>query len=282
MAQNTGPILLSGSVDGFDACSTNPCFNVFMGGTEPATPAQPDSTYRAFFENAVIGMFRSTPGGRFLAVNNALAHMLGYESAADLVARVTDIGKQLYVDPEERVSGVSAATETREHRGTEIALRRADGTVIRVLEQARTVFDENDVPLYFEGTLEQISERKNRENRVDVESDPTASGDPKRTRLRAARMESALHRIAGELALIGMDQTLGIERLDPSELEGFKSLTRREVEVLRAIVSGDRVRMIAKSLGLAPNTVRNHLKSIFIKLKIRSQTELIEKLKKRD
>ena len=78
-----------------------------------------------------------------------------------------------------------------------------------------------------------------------------------------------------------MDGSFQVERLAPSELEGFKSLTRRETEVLRAIVTGDRVQTIAKTLNLAANTVRNHLKSIFIKLGVRSQVELVEKLKKR-
>ena len=111
---------------------------------------------------------------------------------------------------------------------------------------------------------------------------PTNSAEEAKISLRAAKLETTLHRIAKELALIGMDRTFEVTRLDPSELEGFKSLTRREIEILRAIVTGDRVRTIAKTLTLAPNTVRNHLKSIFIKLKIRSQTDLIEKLRKRD
>ena len=78
-----------------------------------------------------------------------------------------------------------------------------------------------------------------------------------------------------------MDRSFQVDRLNPTELEGFKSLTRREAEVLRAIVTGDRVRTIANSFNLAPSTVRNHLKSIFIKLGVRSQAELVEKLKKR-
>jgi len=143
--------------------------------------------------------------------------------------------------------------------------------------------DQDGNPLYFEGTLEDVTDRKTRQSKPagDLESN-TRSGDPGKISLRAARMETTLHRIAKELALIGMDRTFEVARLDPSELEGFKSLTRREIEILRAIVTVARVRTIAKTLTLAPNTVRNHLTSIFIKLKIRSQTELIEKLRKRD
>ena len=159
----------------------------------------------------------------------------------------------------------------------ECALRRQDGTTVLVSVRARAVFDDQHKLRYAEGIIEDITERKPvASSRNGARTDEE---DPMRTRV--ARMESALHRIASELALIGMDRSFQVDRLNPTELEGFKSLTRREAEVLRAIVTGDRVRTIANSFNLAPNTVRNHLKSIFIKLGVRSQAELVEKLKKR-
>ena len=253
-----------------------------MVETEASKPLELDPDYREFFENAVVGMFRSSPDGRFLAANKSLSNMLGYRNPDELMASITDIGEQLFVDPDERAAAVSSTPSTKQYLGREVALRRADGNVVWVSEHARVVVDQDGNTLYFEGTLEDVTERKTRQGTQDgaPEADPVA-GDPKQTRLRAARMETTLHRIAKELALIGMDRTFEVERLDPSELAGFKALTRREIEILRAIVTGDRVRTIAKELELAPNTVRNHLKSIFIKLKIRSQAELIEKLKKR-
>ena len=267
---------------GSDVCGRNPCSNGFTVRTESAPPGS-DPNYREFFDNAVVGMFRTTLDGRFMAANKTLANMLGYESPDELVANVTDIGAQLFVDPGERAEAVSVAAETKQYLGKEIALRRADGTKIWVSEHGRVVMDQDGNPLYFEGTLEDVTDRKTRQSKPagDLESN-TRSGDPGKISLRAARMETTLHRIAKELALIGMDRTFEVARLDPSELEGFKSLTRREIEILRAIVTVARVRTIAKTLTLAPNTVRNHLTSIFIKLKIRSQTELIEKLRKRD
>ena len=159
----------------------------------------------------------------------------------------------------------------------ECALRRQDGTTVLVSVRARAVFDDQHKLRYAEGIIEDITERKPvASSRNGARTDEE---DPMRTRV--ARMESALHRIASELALIGMDRSVQVDRLNPTELEGFKSLTRREAEVLRAIVTGDRVRTIANSFNLAPNTVRNPLKSIFIKLGVRSQAELVEKLKKR-
>jgi len=56
-------------------------------------------------------------------------------------------------------------------------------------------------------------------------------------------------------------------------------LTQREEEILRRLCSGDRVSMIARSLFISPHTVRNHLKAIFRKIGVGSQTELMEELK---
>ncbi len=236
-----------------------------------------EDIYRDFFENAVVGFYRSTPDGRLLAVNQALAEMLGYRDPDDLMSRVQDIGAELYVNPQERLDRIAAVERDGPLPVFESALRRQDGTTILVSIRGRAIFDGQDKLRYTEGIIEDITERK----------PPVSSGNGARAdetdqmRTRVARMESALHRIASELALIGMDRSFQVDRLNPSELEGFKSLTRRETEVLRAIVTGDRVRTIANTLKLAPNTVRNHLKSIFIKLGVRSQADLVEKLKKR-
>ena len=54
------------------------------------------------FENAVEGMFQTTPEGGYLSVNPALARMYGYESPAELAASIRDIGRKVYVDPRRR------------------------------------------------------------------------------------------------------------------------------------------------------------------------------------
>ena len=62
-----------------------------------------DASYRAFFEHAIEGIFRTTPEGRYIDVNPALARIYGYGSAAALMAGLTDIADQLYVDPRRRL-----------------------------------------------------------------------------------------------------------------------------------------------------------------------------------
>ena len=60
----------------------------------------------------------------------------------------------------------------------------------------------------------------------------------------------------------------------------FNLLTRRETEVVTAMLKGGRINSIASSFNIAPNTVRNHLKSIFKKLGVRSQAELVQNFKR--
>ena len=57
-----------------------------------------EEKYRGIFENAVEGIFQSTPDGRFRAVNPAMARMLGYGSPQEMLDQITDIERQLYVD----------------------------------------------------------------------------------------------------------------------------------------------------------------------------------------
>jgi len=56
--------------------------------------------YREIFENSIEGIFQTTPEGKYLGANPALARMYGYESPEDLIASITDIGQMVYVDPE--------------------------------------------------------------------------------------------------------------------------------------------------------------------------------------
>jgi len=58
--------------------------------------------YREIFENSIEGHFQTTPEGKYLGANPALARMYGYESPEDLIASITDIGQMVYVDPERR------------------------------------------------------------------------------------------------------------------------------------------------------------------------------------
>jgi two-component system cell cycle sensor histidine kinase/response regulator CckA len=121
---------------------------------------QAERNYHSIFENAVEGIFQSTPEGRFITVNPSLARILGYDSPEEVIETITDITHQLYVDPERRVEATLLQDERGVLQGYEFEAYRKDGEKIWLSENRRAVRDENGVELYREGTLEDITESK--------------------------------------------------------------------------------------------------------------------------
>lgn len=121
---------------------------------------QAEARYRSVVENAVEGIFQSTPDGRFLMANPSLAQMLRYDSPESLVSTVTNIGLQLYADPKKRDEVLVELNRSGGLRGFETELICRDGSVISVSVNAREVRDQQGALLHYEGTIEDISERK--------------------------------------------------------------------------------------------------------------------------
>jgi len=131
---------------------------------EDARRAQ--NPYQSLFENAIEGIFQSTPRGQYLAINSAFATKLGYESADDLKSSVTNISEQIYVDSTRRKEFEQIICERGEVREFESEVRKKDGTKIWVTETARAVRDKNNEISYFKGHLEDITKRKRAEEEL--------------------------------------------------------------------------------------------------------------------
>jgi len=119
-----------------------------------------EEKYRGLFENMIEGVYQTSPDGRILAANFALVRMLGYDSEQELKATLSI---DAYVDPGQREAWAERLDREGEIRNFESAFRRKDGTVIQVLENARVVRDPKGKTLYYEGTLTDITDRKNLE-----------------------------------------------------------------------------------------------------------------------
>jgi PAS domain S-box-containing protein len=119
--------------------------------------------YRGIFENAVEGIFQNTPDGRFVSANPALARMLGFESPEELMSARQDIERQGYVDPTMRNKFIQMLEANGVVTGFEYEVCRKDGTSIWVAENSRIVRDPEGRPLYYEGSVQDITERKRAE-----------------------------------------------------------------------------------------------------------------------
>jgi PAS domain S-box-containing protein len=119
-----------------------------------------EDKYHSIVENAMEGIFQTTPEGRYISANPALARMIGYNTPEELIETVTDIPKQGYVNPEDRVRYLEILKERGTFQGFETQHYRKDGSIIWVSFNARAVRDPAGKVLYYEGTMEDVTVRK--------------------------------------------------------------------------------------------------------------------------
>lgn len=123
--------------------------------------------YRSIFENALEGIFQISPEGKFISANPTLAKIYGYESPEELMSSITDIQKQLYVQPNRWDELLETLHERLEISKFESQVYNRDGEIIWISESARIVNDENGNILYYQGFVEDITERKRAEAELE-------------------------------------------------------------------------------------------------------------------
>ncbi|MEN6474563.1 MAG: PAS domain S-box protein [Syntrophaceae bacterium] len=123
-----------------------------------------EEKYRTIFENATEGIFQTTEAGRYLSVNPAFARMFGFDSPREMMRTVTDIGRQLYVNPQDRARLVYMLKKWGKVDRYEVEVLRKDKSRFWISINVHTVRDAFDNILYFEGTNVDITERKRAED----------------------------------------------------------------------------------------------------------------------
>jgi diguanylate cyclase (GGDEF)-like protein/PAS domain S-box-containing protein len=127
---------------------------------------QAELRYRHIFEHASEGIFQSTHDGRYLAANPALARLYGYGSADELIADLADIDRRLYVQPGRRDDFLRLIESDGEVRNFESEVFRRDGSRLWISENAHAVRDAQGNFICYEGTVQDISERKQAEEHL--------------------------------------------------------------------------------------------------------------------
>jgi PAS domain S-box-containing protein len=117
-----------------------------------------EEQFRSIFENAVMGLYRSTPGGRVLMANPAMIQMLGYETIEQLAA--LDATRDLYCEATEREKFISLIEKTGQVKNLEAARKKRDGSILYVRESAKAICDDRGRTMYYEGTVEDITTHK--------------------------------------------------------------------------------------------------------------------------
>jgi len=119
-----------------------------------------EENYRGIFENALEGIFQSTPGGTLIRINPAMARIYGYDSPTEMVSNIHDLAQQVYVDPGDRLEFRRRMDEDGEVKNLVYQSYRKDGSIIWVEENTRAVLDEARNLLYYEGIIEDITDQK--------------------------------------------------------------------------------------------------------------------------
>lgn len=121
--------------------------------------SEAERKYRAIVENAAGGIYQVTPEGVYLSANPAMARILGYGSSDEILRDVHNANTDIYVNPRERERNLRDAMRSASIN-TECEIRCKDERIIWVQESLRAVKDEQDQLLYFEGSMEDITQRK--------------------------------------------------------------------------------------------------------------------------
>jgi PAS domain S-box-containing protein len=128
-----------------------------------------EEKYRSIFENALEGIYQSTSEGQYLNLNPAMATIHGFDSPTAMLAGITEINHQVYVDPNGREQFKALVAAQGQITGFEYQIYRRDGTIRWVSENARAVRNAAGDFLYYEGILHDITERKQRESSLQQE-----------------------------------------------------------------------------------------------------------------
>lgn len=203
-----------------------------------------EAKYRSIFENAIDGICQTTLDGRYLSANPALARLYGYSAPQELIECITDIEHQVYVNPERRQEFVHLLHENDAVSEFESQVYRKDGSTIWISENARAAKDENGRFLYCEGTVADISVRK----QAETEIQNALLKEKELAQLKSQFVSMVSHEFRNPLATILMasdllksfDAKLSAEK----KLQQFKKI---EISVKKITALLDDVLLIGKS-----------------------------------
>jgi len=178
-----------------------------------------ENSYRAFFEQAVEGIFRTTPDGHYLVVNQALSQIYGYSAPEELIARLTDIGAQLYVDSRRRDEFRAQMQQNDIVTDFVSEIYHQSGKRIWISENARAVRDWSGTLVCYEGTVEDVTQKFEAERALRAALRQAELAN----RAKAAFLAAMSHELKTPLnAVLGFSEIIRDEMLGPIGQETYR------------------------------------------------------------
>jgi PAS domain S-box-containing protein len=207
---------------------------------------QSEERFHTLFDRVPVGLYRSTPAGKHIEVNLAHVELLGYPDREALLA-VNAV--DLYVNPADRRRWQDLMEQYGTVRDFEAPVRRFDGSIIWVRDTARVVRDQEGRVLYYEGSMEDVTERNQVEADLRQTLEQLSAADEERRRLYArvvsvqeeerARVARELHDELGQLltsiGLFAKEFEANSDR-ERSSLARFHELIEQAMETTRTLV----------------------------------------------
>ena len=219
---------------------------------------QLEERYRSIFDNAIDGMFQSTPEGQFITVNPSLAKMYGYVSVEELCTSIGDIGQQLYVRPERRSEFMETVLRNGEVSDFEAQVYCKNGTTLWIAETVRSVKDAQNNLMFYEGTVKDITDRKRnteilRVRSTELEETLTQLRHSQAKLLQQEKMSSLGQLVAGMAHEINNPVSFISGNLVYAE-QYFEDLVRAFHEA--GLVPGDDIEFVLKDLPILLQSIR--------------------------
>jgi PAS domain S-box-containing protein len=191
-----------------------------------------EAKYRGIFENAIEGIYQTTPDGHYLCANPALARIYDYDSPEELIASIGDIERQLYVEPGRRDDFVRVMEGHGHVANFESQIYRRDGSIIWISESGRAVRGADGRIEYYEGTVEDITERKQAEALVRGKEAAEAA-----SRAKSEFLANMSHELRTPLnGVIGMLDLL-LETADSPQQKRYATIARTSSDLLLAVIN---------------------------------------------
>lgn len=191
--------------------------------------------YRSLVDNALEGIYETTPAGRLISANPALARIMGYSSVAELLRIVSDAALQLYVEPQDRATFLQLLERHDVLDNYVIRMRRLDGEIIWVETHACAIRDEQGNLVSIQGLMGDITERKRAQDQLDTLNSELKTQVEKRTaelQQRAGELEAANARLK-ELDVLKSSVLSTVShdlRTPMTSIQGFAKLIRRDFQ----------------------------------------------------
>ncbi|MCP4216526.1 MAG: PAS domain S-box protein, partial [bacterium] len=191
-----------------------------------------EEKYRNIFKNAGRGIFQTAPDGRLITANPACAHILGYQSAEHLMSSISNVGRQIYVDPKRRDDFIDLMTRDGEVKDFQFRAYKKNREIIHIFQNAREVRSKTGELKFYEGILEDITERK-RADEFKIARDAAESAN----RTKSEFLANMSHEIRTPMnAILGFTELME-EKVQDKELKHYLNAISSSGKTLLTLIN---------------------------------------------